>query len=141
MLVAIDDHHAIDESRSSGQKAGCSPGIAKEKRLFGWQELAGSGDDERGIVRLGNIHAHGAQGVGHVAGIIALQRTRQAARALGKTRQQQRPVGDRLRAGRTDAPFKRMAGRKNGQFLVCGVHALVSSCLQHRLSTAVHTCR
>ncbi|ENN89004.1 hypothetical protein RHSP_02688 [Rhizobium freirei PRF 81] len=126
MGIAVDDDLAVNQRGGGGQKARRGAGVAEKKRGCRRLQFAAAGDNEGRVVRLIDRDAHGAQRFGHIAGIVALQRAGQPARALGKACQQQGAVGDRFRSRRHGAPGQRLARRDNREFGSTHHHSLWS---------------
>jgi hypothetical protein len=87
-LIAIDDDFTIDGSDCRGEEAGGGAGIAEEQRPRRHLQAGGAGDDKAGGVWFFDSHPHLPQSSSHQHGVLALERARQAARAIGEGGQQ-----------------------------------------------------
>ena len=93
------------------------PALPRNSGSAGAASAAGAADDEAGVVRLLDDDAHLPQRGRHQRRVLALERAGEPARARRQRGQQQRAVGDRLRARRRDAADQRAVRRNDGQSL------------------------
>ncbi len=113
VLVAVEGRLAVHQGGRGGEEAHGGAGVSEEQRRLGTGQPSPALHHEAGGVGLLDPHPHGAQRLGHPAGVVALQRTAQAAGAAGEPGQQEGAVCDRLRARRSRPSDQGPPGRND----------------------------
>src|SRR5262249_15767908 len=107
--IAVDRDRTVCEARRGGQEAGGGARVSGEQRSArGAQPTAATLDSPGAAARLDRA-AEREQRCDHHVGIVARERARELARALGERGHEQRAVRDALRTRNTHARIERTA--------------------------------